>query len=86
MDEYTVYGIQHCHSRYDNADIDEEAKHPKLLPRPARNNYFTCLLILEVHGRLAHAGIAHTLNSNTFRYVGLDELQPHISGPLHVKV
>ena len=56
MDEYGI--LRFC-SRYDNADIGEEAKHPKLLPR---NNYFTRLLILEVHGRLAHAGIAHILN------------------------
>jgi len=48
-----------CHSRYSNADIDEETKHPKLLPR---NNYFTRLLKLEVHEWIAHARIVHILN------------------------
>ena len=53
------YGILRCHGRYANAHIGEETKFPKLLPR---RNYFTQLLILEVHGRLVHAGISHTLS------------------------
>ena len=53
------FGILRCHGRYANADISEETKFPKLLPR---RNYFTQLLILEVHGRLVHAGISHTLS------------------------
>ena len=39
--------------------INIETKNPKLLPR---KNYFTNLVILEVHGRLIHAGVSHTLS------------------------
>lgn len=41
------YGILRCHGRYTNADISEEMKCPKLLPR---RNFYTELVILEVHG------------------------------------
>ena len=41
-----------------NAEVSEDAKYPKLLARHMR---FTYLLIVEVHERLMHAGIAHTL-------------------------
>ena len=34
-------------------------KYPKLLPR---RNYYTQLVILEVHRRFIHAGILHTLS------------------------
>ena len=34
-------------------------RHPKLLPR---KNFFTQHIILEVHTRLIHAGVAHTLS------------------------
>ena len=53
------YGILRCYGRYANADISEEMKCPKLL---ARKNFYTELVILEVHGRLVHAGISHTLS------------------------
>ena len=43
---------------YINAEIDESSKFPKLLPR---HEYFTQLLIKEIHERLIHAGVAHTL-------------------------
>ena len=41
-----------------NATITESAKYPKLLPR---YEHFTHLLITEVHVRLIHVGVAHTL-------------------------
>ena len=53
------YGILRCHGRFANADISEDMKCPKLLPR---KNFFTELVILEIHGRLIHAGISHTLS------------------------
>ena len=53
------YGILRCHGRYANADISEDMKCPKLLPR---KNFFTELMILEIHGRLIHAGNSHTLS------------------------
>ena len=53
------YGILRCHGRYANADISEDMKCPKLLPR---KDFFTELVILEIHGRLIHAGISHTLS------------------------
>ena len=51
-------GILRCYGRFLNVEVSEDAKHPKLLPRHMR---FTYLLIVEVHERLMHAGIAHTL-------------------------
>ena len=51
-------GILRCHGRYLNTTISKSAKYPKLLPR---HEHFTHLLITEVHVRLIHAGVAHTL-------------------------
>ena len=56
MDKFEVLT---CHGRFLNADLDEEAKYPKLLPR---GEIFTHLLIQEIHQRLIHAGVAHTLS------------------------
>ena len=44
--------------RFLNATITESPKYPKLLPR---HEHFTHLLITEVHVRLLHVGVAHTL-------------------------
>ena len=54
------YGILRCHGRFLNAELSEAAKYPKLLPR---YEYFTRLVIQEIHERLIHAGISHTLAS-----------------------
>ena len=51
-------GLLRCYGRYLNAEIDESSKFPKLLPR---REHFTQLLIKEIHERLIHAGVAHTL-------------------------
>ena len=48
-----------CHGRFLNADLDEETKYPRLLPH---DEIFTHLLIQEIHQRLIHAGVAHTLS------------------------
>ena len=56
LDEFEIL---RCHGRYAYADINEETKCPKLLPR---GSCFTRLLTLEVHGRLVHGGVSHTLN------------------------
>ena len=53
------FQILRCHGRYANAAITEEMKCPKLLPR---RTYFISLIIKEVHERLVHAGISHTLS------------------------
>ena len=52
-------GILRCHGRFANATMNEGTKYPKLLPR---YEHFTNLLICEVHQRLIHAGVAHTLS------------------------
>ena len=57
------HGILRCYGRYANADTNIEQKNPKLLPR---KNCFLNLVILEVHGRLIHAGVSHTLNYQEF--------------------
>ena len=51
-------GILRCYGRFLNVEVNENARYPKLLPRHVR---FTYLLIMEVHERLIHAGIAQTL-------------------------
>jgi len=56
MDEFDVLI---CQGRFSNADIDEETKCPKFLPC---HKTFTHLLIQEIHQRLIHAGVAHTLS------------------------
>ena len=53
------FGILRCYGRYSNADVSEEMKHPKLLPRKC---FFTQLVILEIHVHLIHAGVLHTLS------------------------
>ena len=42
-----------------NATLSEDTKNPKLLPR---REWFTVLLIREVHQQLVHAGVSHTLS------------------------
>ena len=49
-----------CFGCFQNADISEQAKYPKLLPR---QEHFTRLLIQYVHERLIHAGVSHTLSA-----------------------
>ena len=58
--EVDEFGILRCHGRFQNADMSESAKYPKLLPR---HEYYTSLLIQYVHERLIHAGVSHTLAS-----------------------
>ena len=54
------FGILQCHGRFQNADIPEGAKCPKLL---ASGEHFTQLVIQYVHEKLIYAGISHTLSS-----------------------
>jgi len=54
------YGILRCHGRFVNAELSEDAKYPKLMPR---YECFTRLVIQEVYERLIHAGVSHTLAS-----------------------
>ena len=51
-------GILRCYGQFLNVKVNENTKYPKLLPRHMK---FTYLLIMEVHVRLIHAEIAHTL-------------------------
>ena len=51
-------GVLRCYGRFLNATISESAKHPKLFPR---QEYLTTLLIIEVHQKLIHSGVVHTL-------------------------
>ena len=53
------FNVIRCHGRFLNTDLSEDAKYPKLLPR---QEYFTKLLIQEVHESLVHAGVSHTLS------------------------
>lgn len=63
--EVDKLGILHCYGRFQNADILESAKYPKLLPQ---HEHFTKLMIQYVNERLIHAGISHTLASLSQEY------------------
>ena len=63
--------------RFLNTEMSEDAKCPKLLPR---HEYHTRLIIQEVHERLIHAGISHTLSSLRQEY-----LIPHWQGGAEVR-
>ena len=51
-------GLLRCYGRYVHAEVDENSKFPKLLPR---HEHFAQLLIKEIHEHLIHAGVAHIL-------------------------
>ena len=51
-------GIIRLNGRFVNSNLPEEAKSPILLPR---EEYFTKLLINNVHAEICHGGTAHTL-------------------------
>ena len=51
-------GILRCAGRLSNAELPTDQKLPKLLPT---YHAFTKHVISEVHGRLLHAGVRHTL-------------------------
>ena len=53
------YDILRCHGRYQHSELTEEMKYPKLLPR---HEHLTYLVVQEVHRRLIHAGVSHTLS------------------------
>ena len=57
LDLVDELGMLRCYGGFLNVEVNENIKYPKLLPRHMR---FTYLLIMEVHIRLIHAGIAHT--------------------------
>ena len=59
------FQILRCYGRYANAVISDEMKYPKLLPRRI---HFTKLVIMEVHLRLVHAGVSHTLGQIRQQY------------------
>ena len=52
-------GLMRIGSRLVNADIDDEAKFPAVLPPGDKN---VCSLIFHVHARNTHAGPKHSLN------------------------
>ena len=54
------FGMLRCFGHFQNADISEQVKYPKFLPR---REHFTRLLIQYVHERLIHAGMSHTLST-----------------------
>jgi len=51
-------GLLRCKGRYDNVDLAESVKYPKVLPK---GEYYTKLIINDYHSRLIHlAGIPNT--------------------------
>ena len=54
-----------CHGRIKNADLDENAKQPLLLPKADR---FTELLIDTLHRKMYHSDVAQTLSQIRSKY------------------
>ena len=54
-----------CHGRFVNAELPEEVKYPKLLPR---KQHFTALIIESYHKGLLHASVTHTLSQLRYDY------------------
>ena len=52
------HGVIRCHGRYQNAQLSQGAKYPKLLPR---KEYYTQLVIEDSHCNMLHAGVSQTL-------------------------
>ena len=50
--------ILRCYGRYKNANLDDEVKYPKLLPK---KEHYTRLVIKDPHSKLFHAGVTQTL-------------------------
>ena len=59
------FQILRCYGRYVKAVITDQMKYPKLLPLRI---HFTKLVIMEVHLRLVHAGVSHTLGEVRQQY------------------
>ena len=51
-------GLIRCHGRMIHAELSEDAANSKLLPK---DHHFTRLVIQDVHEKLYHAGVSHTL-------------------------
>ena len=51
-------GIIRCHGRYENTNLNQEVKYPKLL---VRGEHYTSLVIRDYHKRAFHAGVSQTL-------------------------
>ena len=58
-------GLLRCHGRIENADLDENAKQPLLLPKADR---FTELLIDTLHRKMYHSDVAQTLSQIRSKY------------------
>jgi len=58
-------GILRSYSRYSHAELPEYSRQPVLLPS---DSSFTKLVVLDVHERVGHSGIAHTLIEFRQRY------------------
>ena len=50
--------ILRCYGRYKNANLGDEVKYPKLLPK---KEHHTRLVIKDLHSKLFHAGVIQTL-------------------------
>ena len=48
-----------------HAELSEDAVNPKLLPK---DHHFTWLVIQDVHEKLCHAGVSHTLTQLRKQY------------------
>jgi len=53
-------GLVRCHGRFGNAELTQGARFPKLLPK---DEYFTELVINDVHAKILHSGVSQTLST-----------------------
>ena len=58
-------GILRCHGRFENAELTQASKFPKLLPK---DDHFTRLIMEDVHIRVLHSGVSQTLAKVQIEY------------------
>ncbi|MCP4458959.1 MAG: hypothetical protein GY816_13200, partial [Cytophagales bacterium] len=58
-------GVLRCHGRFENSVLPFSCNNPILLPS---NEYYTELVIYDVHVKLDHAGVQHTLSQIRRRF------------------
>ena len=59
------HGLLRCRGRYENAELTQGARCPKLLPTA---EYYTRLIIKDFHSKTMHSGVSQTLARTRMQY------------------
>jgi len=58
-------GILRCKGRYENVDVADNTKYPKLLHK---KEHYTKLVIEDYHNKFLHSGVSQTLSHTRKEY------------------